>query len=122
MKVRLPVAVPTEAITHISVEVDYSKGGMNYASGATERRGIYCYVRPVALRDGFERWVMFSGGKSLLEELPRASAKKLQKWEAAVYAQLTLKCGDVWDVIQRVCRGCQVEILEVRENVAAQLT
>lgn len=61
----------------VQVEVYYSKGGMNYFSGGTQRRGIYVSITPVKFEHGCISFMMFSGKGAFLMELKAKSAKKL---------------------------------------------
>jgi len=115
MRLRLRVVNPTETVTHLVVSVDYEKGGTNYLSGAANPRGIYAYVRPVVINDGFEQWAIFTGRKTLLESLKRANPARLQHWKDEASAQFANRAGKVWELIQRVCLDSSVELLEGRE-------
>jgi hypothetical protein len=115
MKLRLPVKNPTEDVTHVCVEVDYQKGGRNYLTGGYSRRGIFVCVRPVAVEDGVERWMLFDGAKELLEETSRLNAKKVCAWGDQVRQQIAAKSGQAWDLIQRVCSSKKVELGDQHE-------
>ncbi len=70
---------------HVKMTVYYSKGGYNYFTSETNRRGYYVSITPVTIhfRDsGFmsEESVLMggdSGGKLLIEETTRFNAKKM---------------------------------------------
>lgn len=51
---------------HVKVGIDYQEGGINYANGKTENRGLYIYFMPVNLKreGGFtsESYMLFGGG------------------------------------------------------------
>jgi hypothetical protein len=115
MRLRLPVKHRTEDVTHICVEVDYQKGGRNYLTGGCSPRGIFVCVRPVAIEDGVERWVLFDGAKDLLEETSRMSAKKVAAWSEQVGQQIAAKSGKAWDLVQRICASKRVELGDTHE-------
>lgn len=77
----LEVATNDAEVTHIKIEVYYSKGGMNYFTGTNEARGIYLSVTPVGrtLHEGkywSESYKGFSGIKKHLVDMARYSEKK----------------------------------------------
>lgn len=79
--------VPVESgpATHLKIQLYYSKGGMNYFSGTTERRGIYLSVSPVSVFQGngytTETYTGFSGVKELVEECARFNPKRFEAME-----------------------------------------
>jgi len=62
--------------THLEVSVYYTKGGANYFSGGTIRRGYYLSVTPVTKNDRTVSFTMFSGRKQFLLETARYTAKQ----------------------------------------------
>ena len=74
----------------LTIEVKYSKGGINYFSGSSDRRGIYCYVRPekVEKYEGYATRSFIIGEerqyKFLLSEEKRLNRKKLAEFQAKV--------------------------------------
>lgn len=77
-------------LKQLRINVDYTKGGMNYFSGGVSPRGVYVYLTPITRNErGFETSVLmgdthFSGFKILLEELPRKNQKTIDKWDAKI--------------------------------------
>lgn len=69
-------------VTDLAVEVYYTKGGPNYFSGETTRRGYYLSVQPVERKDGTVRFVLFTGIKFLVAEAKAANAKKFAELAA----------------------------------------
>lgn len=65
-------------ITHLEVDLYYSKGGTNHFRGVEGKRGYYLSVQPVRIEDGFIDMVPSKGKKMLLEEAGRRSAGKQQ--------------------------------------------
>ena len=65
--------------THLEVSVYYTKGGANYFSGGTIRRGYYMSVTPVKKSENFVSFVMFTGRSQLLLETNRYSDKQFAK-------------------------------------------
>lgn len=68
----------------IEVEVTYSKGGQNWFSGNSERRGYWLHVTPVKIRDGMRSFTIGGnkgGVKSFLLEVKRQSPKALAQAE-----------------------------------------
>ncbi len=66
----------------VVVELDYQKGGMNYANYKTEPRGYYVTVRPTEIErhehGTMEKYGMFTGIKFLYEPAKAFGAKKLE--------------------------------------------
>ncbi len=62
----------------ITVSLSYSKGGMNYFTGRTDPRGIWIFIRPIEIKDGFESFIITEGIGLFVEELKAKSDKKLQ--------------------------------------------
>lgn len=81
MKKKHYIPVLTGDATHLKIEVYYSKGGMNYFTSSNEKRGIYISVTPVTKGENSERFVGFSGTKSLLFEMKRFNQKTLDTIE-----------------------------------------
>jgi len=84
--------VETGDATHLKVEVYYDKGGMNYFTGGTQRRGLYLSVSPVKrteYEDGgsSESYTAFTGTKQLVKELKRFSDKVLNEAAEEFMAQ-----------------------------------
>jgi hypothetical protein len=80
----------------LKIQVYYDKGGMNYYSGGTNKRGYYLSVTPVQIqRQGnvmIESYTAFSGIKKLILEVERQSEKSAQKAkELAEYSIPELK-------------------------------
>lgn len=83
--------------TEIKMSTGYDLGGMNYFSGAVNRRGYYLYAQPVERSDsnGFrcESTTLFSGFKVMLVEVSRkgkkaeATAEKLALEQSYQYAE-----------------------------------
>ncbi len=83
--------------TEIKMSTGYDLGGMNYFSGAVNRRGYYLYAQPVERSDsnGFrcESTTLFSGFKVMLVEVSRkgkkaeATAEDLAREQAQRYAE-----------------------------------
>jgi len=68
----------------LKIQVYYDKGGMNYYSGGTNKRGYYLSVTPVQIqRQGnnlmIESYTAFSGIKKLILEVERQSPKSAEK-------------------------------------------
>lgn len=68
-----------EDVTHIDVEVYYTKGGMSYLSGRSTNRGFYLSVRPVKRNGVTVSFELFSGVSRLLLEANRFSEKQMEK-------------------------------------------
>lgn len=66
----------------LKVETYYNKGGINYFSYKTERRGYYLSVSPVERARGFESYIAFSGIKFLIKEVKRQSEKAAKESDA----------------------------------------
>lgn len=85
----------------LKVTVSYDKGGMNYFTYKTDKRGYYLSVSPVEITKGegyqTESYVMFSGIKTLLLEVNRAS-------KSAEAKALGLKDGQLQELIDHVVK------------------
>ena len=86
------IPVQTEKATHLKVELYYSKGGMNYFTGNTVRRGLYLSVSPVTLTKyegggSSEGYTAFTGTKQLVKELKRFSDKAMNEAVAEFMAE-----------------------------------
>jgi hypothetical protein len=110
IRVRVPVANPTEDVTHIEVSVFYQKGGVNYASGNREPGGIYCAVRPVKIADGMVSFILFSGTKRLLETAERLNRKRLAAVGERVEADVKMQIGSTWELVRHVCTAQGITI------------
>ena len=78
------IPIESEKANHLKVELYYDKGGMNYFTGGTERRGLYLSVSPVTLTKyegggSSEGYIAFTGTKKLVKELKRFSNKALNE-------------------------------------------
>jgi len=74
----------TEPHRFVEVEVYYDAGGRSFLSGEFNKRGYYLAVQPVKREGNCKSMLAFSGTKTLIEEVKRFSARKLQ--EAALQA------------------------------------
>lgn len=74
----------TELNRFVEVEVYYDAGGRSFLSGEFNKRGYYLAVQPVKREGNCKSMLAFSGTKTLIEEVKRFSARKLQ--EAALQA------------------------------------
>lgn len=88
MKQYLAVKENNSKVTHLKVEIYYSKGGMNYFTYKIEPRGYYLSVSPVEYsnRNGIitEGFTAFSGIKELVKEVGRKSDKAMREAEQLV--------------------------------------
>lgn len=81
MKLYFPIKNPEEVngCTHLTAEVYYDLGGMNYFTYKVEPRGYYMSMTPVEKvdRGGYvtESYTAFTGKKTLIKEVKRKSAK-----------------------------------------------
>jgi hypothetical protein len=116
-KIRLPVQ-EAEYATHLEIEVDYDKGGANYVSGNSEPRGIYLYVRPIAIRDGMVSFLVGHGRKHLLAPMNRLNRKQVDNFAALIAEQVhrpipcELRTGIAWDMIRRVLAEEKLALLD----------
>ena len=120
-KVRLPVANPTESVTHLEVDVEVSPlDGLDLFRRARIRRGIYVWVTPVLVKG---EWVEGAGHvdyrlsrwrQNFRLALPRASLKcveeRLQAERCLVRYQLEQRAGSVWELVEQVCREEKIEL------------
>ena len=79
MKKYIPLKSNGTKSTHLSVELFYSLGGLNYWTSKEEPRGYYLSVTPVERYErngiGMEGFIAFSGLKTLVKPVTRKSAK-----------------------------------------------
>ena len=66
--------------THINVELYYHKGGLNYFTSCTEKRGYYLSVKPLNKSTNSVSYIGFSGVKELVKEAGRYSSKILNEF------------------------------------------
>ena len=71
----------------LCLHVSYSKGGMNFFSGSSEKRGYWLHCGPEKRKDGCREFVMFSGIKAFLLEVKRQSPKALAQAEVMAAAK-----------------------------------
>ena len=89
LKVKTTPESKTSA-THLRVETDYTKGGLNLFTYKQERRGYYLHITPVERRGNMESFVAFTGNKFLLKEVSRKSAKAEREAEAIAAKELAI--------------------------------
>ena len=65
--------------THVDVEVFYNKGGMNYFTAQSERRGYYLSAQPLTKSENSRGYTAFSGVKQFIKEAGRYSPKVLNE-------------------------------------------
>lgn len=63
-------------ITHLRMELYYSKGGTNVWNSKTEPRGYYMSISPVKRERGTETYVQGTGLKKCIIEVQRKTKKK----------------------------------------------
>lgn len=68
-------------VTHMKVDMHYSKGGLNVFTYKQERRGYYISFQPIRREGIMESFIAFSGVKFLIREVSRASSKQEREAE-----------------------------------------
>lgn len=63
-------------ISHLKMELYYSKGGSNVFNGKVEDRGYYISISPVKRERGFETYISRTGLKHCILKVDRKSKKK----------------------------------------------
>jgi hypothetical protein len=85
------IPIESEKATHLKVQLYYDKGGMNYFTGGTQRRGLYLSVSPVSRSESgvfaTESYTAFTGTKQLIKELKRFSDKALNEAAVEIFAE-----------------------------------
>jgi len=77
--------IPTvKANTVLRTEVYFNSGAPDYFAGGVRKRGYYFSVGPVEIKESFASRIAFSGICTLLEEVGRFSAKRLNEVAAQV--------------------------------------
>ena len=61
----------------LEVTLYYTKGGMNYFTGNTEKRGLYLSVTPIERTEFSKGFTAFSGVKKHVREMTRFNQKIL---------------------------------------------
>jgi hypothetical protein len=64
----------------VTVELMYSKGGMNYFTGDNEARGLKLHVTPEMVTDRSRSFIGFSGIKKHVLDMKRFSQKTLDEF------------------------------------------
>lgn len=72
----------SEPLNELKISVRYDKGGINYFTGQSERRGIYVHFKPVHRGGMFETTTLLgsnkeSGFKVFVRDLGRKSQKQM---------------------------------------------
>ena len=62
----------------VQISIYYSKGGMNWFSGASQLRGYYLGIAPVSRNGRTLTYKAFTGTRYLLEEASRFNRKHLE--------------------------------------------
>jgi len=111
MKTYIPLKENPE-YTDLQVNVFYDKGGSNYFSGQIIRRGIYVSVTPVLRNGSYITQKLFTGLKQLVEEMGRASEKKLTQWKQLIQSQIDRRFGLTWGLVLKVLEQEKLELDE----------
>ena len=90
--------------THIDIDVYYSKGGMNYFTSRSERRGLYVSVQPVTRSANTVSFTAFTGVKQFVKEMARFNQKALDEFVLDPETEETL--------ISHVLRGGDLKLAE----------
>lgn len=98
--------------TDLQVKVFYDKGGPSCFSDRITRRGIYVSVTPVLRNGSYITQKLFTGLKQLVEEMGRASDKKLTLWKQLVQNQLDRRFGLTWGLVLKVLEQEKLELEE----------
>lgn len=93
-------------LTHVDVNVHYTKDRANFFSGTSFPRGIYCSIGPVKL----EKWEhgttrsfgLGSAPTFLLEAMERLNRPKVALWFERVKEDLAKKTGKPWETLTHV--------------------
>jgi hypothetical protein len=102
----------------LEIEVAYDKGGANYFTGNSDPRGIYLYVRPIAVRDGTVSFTLGRGRKHLLQPANRFNRKQQDHLGAFIAEQVhrptrtEQRTGIAWDLIRTVLAVEQLVLLD----------
>ncbi len=105
-------------ITHIKVNVYYSKGGINYFTATTEPRAIWCGISPVnreksgATGLAVESFMLFSGLKCKLEEAKRLNRKRVAALFEQTKTEIASKTGLVYATLQQVLVKYDIALTE----------
>ena len=91
----------------IKVELGYSEGGTNWATGAKNERGYEIYFRIVTVEDNMEQFQMFGSEsfKVFLKGAKRFNQKTFDELVSLYRADFNLKCQN------------HVEVLAARNNL-----
>lgn len=99
----------------IEVSVIYDKGGYNYFTGDTEKRGYKVMVQPVTVRERSVCVTAFSGFKTTVKEVSRYSAKAHQSVYEAVEPHME---GIAEAFRENGMEQAYAKVLEAKKNVA----
>ncbi len=102
----IPLAPNGQKRTHISLEVRYCKGGLNYTTYREDPRGIYLSATPIGIevRTDCEirQYSAFSGIGAFLEEAKRLNQKRVQTVFDEVVAKYKNNTGIGFDLVTQV--------------------
>ena len=102
----IPVANPTDEVTHFRVSVTYSKGGINYFNYQNEPKGYWINVSPVKLEvkeyGSFWSTLLSKGFRHFVEEAPRFNKKKLDSLFSQLRDDVKNKTGIVTEIMNKV--------------------
>ena len=102
----------------ISLQVKYSKGGMNYATYRTEKRGIYISASPIKIEDTdtpglvIRSYMAFSGIKQLVEETKRKNDKRTDALFAEAVEDYKAKRGPAWIMVNHILEAGGLKLKE----------
>jgi len=95
-------------VPYIALSVYYSKGGINYATYRTEKRGIYISASPIKVEETgtpgliVRSFMAFTGIKQLVEETKRKNDKQTDALFAEAVEDYKAKRGPAWILVNHV--------------------
>lgn len=84
----------TKQKTFLTLEIKYSKGGLNYFNGQNEQRGYYLHATPEEIEGNYRIYGAFNGIKKFIQPAARYSEKQ--------FNALNIEALDISPLIQYV--------------------
>ena len=123
MATKLEKLIPVKGGTekkkpYIELTVNYTKGGMSFATYRQVKRGYYISATPVTIEDTevpgliVKGFMAFSGVKQLIEEAGRLNQKRVRELFDEAVADYEAKRGPAYALVQHILTTNGLELAE----------